>query len=115
MLRKQTEWRPVKGYEDRYEVRSDGVIRSMRRPVIRFGKRYCNTPKVLAQTDHHGTMWVQFCYEKKSHWRSVARVVAEAFVENPSGYQYVGFKDGDPYNLEASNLFWKETKNSYGN
>lgn len=34
------------------------------------------------------------------------RLIAEAFVENPNGYKFVKFKDGDPTNRAADNLEW---------
>lgn len=36
----------------------------------------------------------------------VHRCVAELFVDNPNGYNYVGHLDGDKQNNAASNLYW---------
>jgi hypothetical protein len=37
------------------------------------------------------------------------RLIAAAHVDNPDGYKYVGFKDGDSTNRNADNLFWIKT------
>lgn len=36
----------------------------------------------------------------------LAKLVAAAFIPNPSGLPDVGFKDGNPENCKADNLFW---------
>ena len=39
------------------------------------------------------------------------RVVAEAFIDNPNGYNIVRHIDGDVTNNTVSNLIWAETPN----
>jgi len=45
----------------------------------------------------------------------IENVVAEAFISNPNNYEFVGFKDNDRSNYQASNLYWKETRHYTGN
>ena len=40
----------------------------------------------------------------------VATMVAMGFIPNPSGLKYVKFKDGNPNNCQADNLYWSETE-----
>lgn len=40
----------------------------------------------------------------------VAIMVATNFVPNPSKYKYVKFKDNNPLNCNADNLYWSETE-----
>lgn len=37
------------------------------------------------------------------------KIIARAFVDNPNHYKFVMFKDGNPQNLRADNLYWAET------
>lgn len=37
----------------------------------------------------------------------VARLVADYFVPNPCMGRFIGYKDGNPLNINAENLFWK--------
>lgn len=40
----------------------------------------------------------------------LATLVAIAFIPNPGGFTFVDFKDGNPENTNADNLFWTEKK-----
>lgn len=44
--------------------------------------------------------------EGKRHMKSVHRLVAEAFIENPESKRTVNHKDGDKHNNSKSNLEW---------
>ena len=37
----------------------------------------------------------------------VAKLVADYFVPNPCMGRFIGYKDGNPLNINAENLFWK--------
>ena len=41
----------------------------------------------------------------------VARLVADYFVPNPCMGRFIGYKDGNPLNVNAENLFWMITPN----
>lgn len=43
---------------------------------------------------------------------TVGKLIAENFIPNPMGYEYVSHKDGNPYNNTVENLMWVESKNS---
>lgn len=92
------EWKPVKGYEGRYEVSNLGRVRSL--------KRATTNGVVLKQTIKHGYMHVCLSKENKPSTKRVHRLVAEAFIANPMGKPVVNHIDGDKTNNAASNLEW---------
>lgn len=97
------EWRPVVGYEGRYEVSSLGRIRRVKIIVPSMKK--------------HGYMQVSLVDGdgvRKS--LRLHRIVAEAFLPNPEGKPQVNHKDEDPENNRADNLEWAtaEENTNYG-
>ena len=89
-------WAPVKDFEGLYEVSDLGNVKSLitnRLLSIRpNGKEeYCQ---------------VSLTKNKRMYTKKVHRLVAEAFVPNPNGYQYVNHKDEQKKNNVASNLEW---------
>lgn len=110
-----TEWRPVEGYEDCYEVSRSGLVRSVPRD---FGYGVIDKPKLLAfDPDRGGYLRVRLCKDGKKRGWFVHRLVAQAFVPNPDGKPFVNHIDEDRTNNHASNLEWVYTceNNAYGN
>ena len=90
------EWKPIRGYAP-YEVSNMGRIR-------RDGH-------VLATgTGKNGYLLVTLCLGGKQKNKSVHRLVAEAFVPNPSGFPCVNHLDEDKMNNRADNLEWCTVK-----
>lgn len=86
-------WKPVKGFEQLYQVSSLG--------------RVSNYRKMLAiQTMPKGYLTIVFKVKQVAHNRLVHRLVAEAFIENPEVKPEVNHKDGDKSNNSVSNLEW---------
>lgn len=86
-------WKPVKGFEQLYQVSSLG--------------RVSNYRKILAiQTMPKGYLTIVFKVKQVANNRLVHRLVAEAFIENPEGKPEVNHKDGDKSNNSVSNLEW---------
>lgn len=102
-------WKPVKGFEQYYEISNFGRVRSLDRMVPgRHGEKI-RRGKIIAQCgkqDNPLYKRVHLSIDGKAKWLQVHRLVAEAFVDNPHGYSIVNHLDNDPSNNHASNLEW---------
>lgn len=90
-------WRPVVGYEGRYEVNSAGQIRTLLnfRPGI-----------ILKPIVNKGYHRVKLCYHGKITSHFVHRVVAKAFLPNPESKPQVNHINGIPSDNRLENLEW---------
>ena len=113
-------WKPVKGYEGIYEVSSTAKIRSVDRFVkgknnVRFIKGKNITPH-LTNTGYY--LCDLYKYNRRKNYL-LHRIVAEAFIPNPNGYNVVNHKDSIRTNCLPSNLEWCDMsyniKYSYNN
>lgn len=92
-------WKPVKGFEDLYEVSNEGDVR-----LIASGK-------VLKHYVNNANASIVSLYRNgKQSNKTVGRIVAEAFVPNPDNLKCARHKDGNPQNNKASNLYWSNNK-----
>ncbi len=95
-------WKPIKGYEQSYEVSTCGRIRSIPRATTKGGilkpaiqpSGYC-TVSLSKPGAKHATALVH-------------RLVASAFLLNPEGYREVNHLDGNKQNNMLSNLEWTD-------
>ena len=115
------EWRTVKGFEGVYEVSNLGVVKSLGRYENgHTGKKYSTTyyrkEKTLKQCLRKGYPFVCLRKDGKTYNKSVHRLVAEAFIPNPSNLSEVNHKDENPLNNNVENLEWCDRKynNNYG-
>lgn len=94
------EWKPIRGYEERYMVSNMGRVRS-RTKVLKASTGNIYAQVILNNGDvrHRKTV-------------TVHRLVAEAFVENPlpNEYKYINHKDENKRNNKADNLEWCTAK-----
>lgn len=91
-----SEWRPIPGYEDLYEVSSEGVIRSLK------------SGKALSTRSSVGSGYVQANLWKNGVRKrtTMHRVVAEAFFGPATGGMEVNHKNGIKTDNRVSNLEW---------
>lgn len=96
-------WKKVIGFENLYEVSSEGRVRS----TYKNGKT-----KILKQEKtYNGYLRVWLCKKgQKKRKYFVHRVVASAFIPNPSHYPQVNHKDYDKTNNKVENLEWLTQK-----
>lgn len=88
------EWRTITDYPG-YSVSNQGDVRNDQ------------TGRVLKnQTIRSGYQHVTLCDSDGQHPKSVHRLVAKEFVENPQGLNLVNHIDGDKTNNRADNLEW---------
>jgi hypothetical protein len=97
--------RPVVGFETFYMVSNDGEVLSLRTGKLR-------KPVINPQT---GYLAVVLSGDHIKKTKSIHRLVAEAFVDNPNGYGFVNHKDENKLNNSADNLEWctKAYNNTY--
>ena len=118
-------WKPVVGFENRYEVSDMGRLRSLPHETEiyrRKGKPYTLKKRgafLVPQPRQHGYMAVWLYGNGGNNGRagkqySVHRIVAEAFLPNPNGYSEVNHINEDKTDNRACNLEWcthKENSN----
>lgn len=90
-------WKPIKDYEDMYEVSSCGRIRSLKRKAPHILKAYPSTSGYL-----------RVCLSKEGAPRmfAVARIVAKTFVPNPNNLPEVDHINRNRTDNYAENLRW---------
>lgn len=109
-------WKPIKGYEGYYEVSDYGQVRSLDRFDVRTdGNTYFHKGRTMKLTiekgrgsegKREGYAVVNLRTPGSSRTRQVHRLVAEAFIPNPSNLPTVNHKDGNKLNNVVSNLEW---------
>lgn len=93
-------WKPVIGYEDLYMVSDNGNVMSL-------NYNHTKKPKLLTIKNHHtGYKFVMLCRNGKNANKTIHRLVAEAFIQNPQKLPIVNHKDGDKSNNSVKNLEW---------
>ena len=106
-------WKPVKGYENYYEVSNMGNVRSLDRIIIKKnGVLYKRKGKMLKPQQNQTNKFLQVMLflhcSIKLHY--VHRLVANAFIDNPNNFKTVTHLDGNPTNNKASNLNFIEKR-----
>ena len=113
----EEKWKDIKGYEGFYQVSTLGRVRSLDiekeyHPIGRKSYKKILKGKILKSYIHSSGYMVVILYKDCERViKFVNRLVAEAFLENPDGYRFVKFKDGDVCNVEVSNLTWSGCSN----
>lgn len=90
-------WKPITGYEGRYEVSDLGRVRSLLQP-----KPYI----MIGSMSAYGYRMVQLSNNGKIHSFTVHRLVALHFIPNPHNYPIINHKDENKLNNRADNLEW---------
>lgn len=90
-------YKDIKGFEGRYKVSNFGNVRS---------ENYKNTGKVKVMSPvlhHTGYLYVHL---GKNVTKSVHKLVADTFIDNPNNYPVVNHIDGNKQNNKVDNLEW---------
>lgn len=96
------EWRSIKGFEGLYEVSNFGNVKSY--VENKSGKL------MIPGNNQKGYKQLILRKNGKPYSRKVHRLVAEAFVENPSKLPQINHIDEDKANNKATNLEWCSAK-----
>ncbi|MFT9003782.1 MAG: NUMOD4 domain-containing protein [Liquorilactobacillus hordei] len=97
-------WRPIKGYGGKYEISSQGRVRSLWRNT---GKGVCYREKYLTKSKTKEGYQTTYLYKNKSPRQlMVSRLVADAFICNPLNLPEVNHIDENLNNNNVNNLEW---------
>lgn len=97
-----TEWKEIKGWNGHYEVSNTGEVRSWY-----YGVKKLDVPRIRKQkTDKYGYKAICLKSQGVKKFYTIHRLVAQAFIPNPNGYNHVNHKDGDKTNNAVWNLEW---------
>lgn len=96
-VKQPEEWKPIPGYDGKYEVSNWGRVRSFKRQKERI---------LSPIQKYDGYYRVQLCKDSRVKELLVHRLVAEAFISNPSKLSQVNHKDEDKRNNYVMNLEW---------
>lgn len=86
-------WKDIPGYEEYYEASNTGLIRR---------KAYI----MKCRLTNDGYPAITLCGRGKQLSKTIHRIVAELFVDNPNNKKQVNHKDGIKANAFATNLEW---------
>ena len=92
-------WKDIDGYEGLYQVSNLGNVKSLN--YLHTGKEMILNPGLSK-----GYLKITLCKDGKHKKYYVHRLVAEAFIPNPNGYQYVNHKNEDKQANFVENLEW---------
>ena len=101
-------WKDVPDFND-YQVSTYGNVRvkSRYKNHSHAGFKSLLKEHYVKQTDNgYGYLIVTMHYDGKRQNRYVHRLVAQAFIENPNGYNTINHKDFNKYNNHVENLEW---------
>lgn len=100
-------WKEVKGFEGLYEVSNKGRVRSLDRMVRNREHDYHAKGRILKlYTKSSGYVFVRLADNGKIKTLYVHRLIAEAFLLNPSNQSQINHKDENKANNLLENLEW---------
>lgn len=112
------QWKPVPGYEGKYEVSDQGRVRSVDALVPynhwRSGARLLRLKRgklLPTQRINSGYLIVHMHKDNKREAKTVHRLVASVFVEG--GGREVNHHNGDKTDNRATNLEWSSSKDNH--
>ena len=99
-------WKDIYGYEGIAQVSNFGRIKSINREFHNYTKK----ERILKPTLTNSGKSVHLFKDGKQKTFKLERLVANAFLPNPDNHKYIKFLDGNPMNVNVSNLEWFEGK-----
>lgn len=96
-------WKDIEGFEGLYQVSNLGRVKSLDHEDMRG---HHVKGKVLAGRPNKGYLGVALYRDGNAKGYPVHRLVAKAFLDNPSNLPEVNHKDEDKTNNATSNLEW---------
>ncbi len=96
-------WKDIEGFEGLYQVSNMGRVRSLDREDMRG---HHVKGKALSERPNKGYLGVALYRDGNAKGYPVHRLIAKAFLDNPSNLPEVNHKDEDKTNNATSNLEW---------
>lgn len=110
-------YKPIKGYEERYEVSNYGNVRS-KDMKINGRVKNCHLKKgriLKPYIDKDGYKGVVLCICQKRKTFRLHRLVAITFISNPTNLPEVDHINGDRAYNNVTNLRWTDRKGNANN
>jgi len=108
------EWRYIKNYESFYQVSNMGNVRSVgRMTILKNGiNRFC-IGQILTPSLNRGKYHiVSLSKDAVSITKTIHQLVAQTFINNPSGYKQLNHINGIKTDNRAVNLEWCSDKHN---
>ena len=101
-------WKPIKGYEGRYEISNYGFARSCKRVITNKCGRKCILREKVLKPHYlpNGYLSVGLWKDGKKKDFYIHRLVASAFIPNDSDLPEVNHLDENKHNNYVQNLEW---------
>lgn len=93
-------WKPIEEYEDRYHVSNMGRVKSL------INKGRVLKPVVIGHKPNNVYYAVNLYGLGKPKSKSIHKLVAQAFLDNPKNLPLINHKDENTFNNLESNLEW---------
>ena len=102
--------KPIKNYENLYEITEDGKIICLPRKKKNINGSFITKQyETFGHKNSKGYMLINLTSDDKNIKKKnvlIHRLVAEAFIPNPNNYPYINHKDGNKSNNKVDNLEW---------
>ena len=92
--------------DDRHIVSDSGAVATFKRRTRHGGEIYRHK-ELSTSVNARGLVTVGITGRGSV---SLARIVATVYIPNPDTLPYVGYRDGNPLNCEAANLYWTNSR-----
>ena len=102
-------WKPVVGFEARYEVSSLGRFKALARKIYYVDGRQGSLPERIIRGSLMNAGYISVTFDSKAR-RLAHQVVAESFLGSAEYRQTVNHKDGNKTNNCIENLEWATYK-----
>lgn len=101
-------WKPITGYENRYDISNFGRIKSKSRIVKNHTGSYISKEIIMKQQiNQKGYLRISLLNKNgKRKMVSVHRIVANEFIENNNNLKEINHKDFNKQNNNVENLEW---------
>lgn len=108
MMNSMEEWRDIPGLEGRYQVSSEGRVRTVSRECNAGWHKTRIVVERIRKFEIHYSGYLKLAVREGLRFRKyfVHRLVAYAFLPNPENLAYVNHKDRDRSNNRLENLEW---------